>query len=739
MKNADTPSHVRGTTLFVDDLPEPAGCLYAHVCASPTACGALGPIDVAAATGSEGIRAVLTARDIPGANQIGGIFPDETLLAEGHVQFVGEPVALVVGETASQARRAADLVRFEVVEESPVFDPRVAAKNGSFVAPPRTLALGDTNGAWADCAVIVDGTAESGGQEHLYLETQASIAIPLERGRLRIYSSTQSPTAVQGAVARILDVPMNHVEVEVQHLGGAFGGKEDQATPWACLTALAAAKLNRPVKLVLRRHDDMRLTGKRHPYSSDFKIGLDSGGKILAYEATYYQNSGAVADLSSAIMERSLFHATNSYYVPNVRVTGMCCKTNLPPFTAFRGFGGPQAMFVMEAAIQRAADALGVDASEIQRKNLLSENDRFPYGMSVERCHARRSVAAAWDTYSFDRLRQMVSDYNAENHLTKRGVSVMPICFGISFTKTMLNQAGALIHVYTDGSVAVSTGVIEMGQGVNTKIRSVVAKTLGVPVERIIIEHTNTTRVANTSPTAASSGADLNGMAAHLAGVELRERLTRVASRLLDVEPASLRICDGIVCTEGGPTDLDWSSLVSEAYCARTNLTSQAYYATPDLYYDMEKEQGKPFAYHVFGCAITTVTVDVLRGTFDVDAVRIIHDAGTSLNPLIDRGQVDGALLQGIGWMTMEEVIYNDRGELVTSELATYKVPDLHAMPDTVAVHFLEDAENPHAVMYGIGTYFAVMHALRQQRPDKEAVFSAPITHEKVLRFLYDE
>ena len=693
---------------------------------------------------------MLTACDIPGTNQIGGIFPDETLLAEEHVQFVGEPVALVVGETASLARHAADLVRFNVAEEPPVFDPRVAAKNGDFVAPPRTLALGDTNGAWGDCAVIVEGTAESGGQEHLYLETQASMAIPLERGRLRIYSSTQSPTAVQVAVARVLKVPMNHVEVEVQHLGGAFGGKEDQATPWACLAALAAAKLNRPVKLVLRRHDDMRLTGKRHPYSSDFKIGLDSEGKILAYEATYYQNSGAVADLSSAIMERSLFHATNSYYVPNVRITGMCCKTNLPPFTAFRGFGGPQAMFVMEAAIQQAADALGVDAFEIQSKNLLSENDRFPYGMPVERCHAQRSVAAARDTYSFEERRRAVGDYNKENHLTKRGISVMPICFGISFTKTMLNQAGALIHVYTDGSVAVSTGVIEMGQGVNTKIRSIVARTLGVPVERIIIENTNTTRVANTSPTAASSGADLNGMAAHLAGVELRERLKRVAARLLDVEATFLQIRDGVVCTEGGPTRLDWSSLVSEAYCARTNLTSQAYYATPDLHYDMEKEQGKPFAYHVFGCAITTVTVDVLRGTFDVDAVRIIHDAGTSLDPLIDRGQVDGALLQGIGWMTMEEVIYNDRGELVTSALATYKVPDLHATPATVAVHFLEDTENPHAVMqskaigeppfmYGIGTYFAVMHALRQHRPDKNAVFSAPITHEKVLRFLHDE
>nr|MBC8453693.1 molybdopterin-dependent oxidoreductase [PVC group bacterium] len=521
-----------------------------------------------------------------------------------------------------------------------------------------------------------------------------------------------------------------------------------QATPWACIAAIAAYALQRPVKLVLKRHDDMRFTGKRHPYSSDYKIGLDESGKILAYDVTYYQNSGAVADLSPAIMERSLFHSTNTYYVPNVRVTGLCCKTNLPPFTAFRGFGGPQAMFVMEAAIAKAAESAGFDTIDVQQKNLLSDGDQFPYGMCVEKSNAERSFLLCKEKYEYDLLLNGVTEFNSINETQKRGISMMPICFGISFTKTMLNQAGALVHIYTDGSVAVSTGVVEMGQGVNTKIISIAARTFGIPPEKIIIENTNTTRVANTSPTAASSGADLNGMAAQMACKAVLGRLKKVAANSLEVNENTITVKDGDIYCSNTKTDLGWKQLVSEAYCSRTNLTAQAFYATPNLHYDDDKERGTPFAYHVFGAAITEVTVDCIRGTYTIDAVHVVHDAGESLNLLIDKGQTEGALLQGIGWMTIEELIYGASGELTTNSLATYKVPDLHFVPKAVNVEFLKDAANPHAVMqskaigeppfmYGIGSYFAIMNALKAYRPEKPAFYNAPLTPEKALSFLH--
>lgn len=748
MKNFDTPSHARGATLFVDDLPEAADMLFAAVAGSPIARGKLRGVDTSKAEKAKDVVAVFTAKDIPGENQIGGIVQDETLLAEDEVDFVGQPVAFVVAKSLSAACRAASLIETDIEKEEPVFDPREATASGSFVIPPRTLSLGNIDSAWDQCATVVEGRVDSGGQEHLYLETQASLAVPLEKGRIRLFAGTQSPTAVQTMVAGILDKEMNQVEVEVSHLGGAFGGKEDQATPWACIAAIAAYALQRPVKLVLKRHDDMRFTGKRHPYSSDYKIGLDESGKILAYDVTYYQNSGAVADLSPAIMERSLFHSTNTYYVPNVRVTGLCCKTNLPPFTAFRGFGGPQAMFVMEAAIAKAAESAGFDTIDVQQKNLLSDGDQFPYGMCVEKSNAERSFLLCKEKYEYDLLLNGVTEFNSINETQKRGISMMPICFGISFTKTMLNQAGALVHIYTDGSVAVSTGVVEMGQGVNTKIISIAARTFGIPPEKIIIENTNTTRVANTSPTAASSGADLNGMAAQMACKAVLGRLKKVAANSLEVNENTITVKDGDIYCSNTKTDLGWKQLVSEAYCSRTNLTAQAFYATPNLHYDDDKERGTPFAYHVFGAAITEVTVDCIRGTYTIDAVHVVHDAGESLNLLIDKGQTEGALLQGIGWMTIEELIYGASGELTTNSLATYKVPDLHFVPKAVNVEFLKDAANPHAVMqskaigeppfmYGIGSYFAIMNALKAYRPEKPAFYNAPLTPEKALSFLH--
>jgi len=746
MSYPDLLAHIRGTSRYIDDMREPDGLLHAATVTSPVAHANLLSIDATKALLADGVHAVFTASDIPGDNQIGGIIADEALFAIDAVHFIGQPVAMVVAETTHQARVAAQAVALELKELPAIFDPREAAQAGEIIGAERTIEAGDVDAAWADCDVIVEGTASTAGQEHLYLETQAALAIPEEGGRIKLFSSTQAPTAVQRITAQVLDLPMNLVEVEVTRLGGAFGGKEDQATPWAVMAALAAQQLDRPVKLVLDRHEDMCFTGKRHPYSSDFKLGLTSDGVIVAYEVHLWQNAGAAADLSPAILERSLFHATNAYLVPNARIRAASCRTNLPPFTAFRGFGAPQAMFVMEAAIDRASEVTGIPQCDIQANNLLREGDPFPYGMRVERSQAKRSFEEAAERYDLADLRSEITEHNASSALTKRGLATMPVCFGISFTNAMLNQAGALVHIYTDGSVNVSTGAIEMGQGVTAKMRAVAAMILGARRNRIRIESTSTKTVANTSPTAASSGADMNGKATELACRAIHDRLIAVAAEILDAPPHRLAIDDGEVTIDGAASKLEWNELVWTAYTKRVDLSAHAHYATPRIWYDKSTEQGEPFAYHVFGTAILEVTVDCLRGIYTIDRVRMVHDAGRSLDETVDRGQLEGGLVQGLGWMTMEELVF-EGGRNLSDTLSTYKIPDLPSTP-VLEGHFLEDADNPHAVMrskaigeppfmYGIGAYFALLDALRAFRSDRKGVYDAPLTPEKALLFLH--
>jgi xanthine dehydrogenase large subunit len=751
VKQNDIFFHCRGESLFVDDLDAFPGLLHAAVLASPVAHGRIVALDVEAARQRPGVAAVFTAADIPGQNQIGGIIQDEPLLAEGEVHYAGQPVAFVVAATPRQARQALAAIRLQIEELPPVLDPRQAAARGLLIAPPRTFVLGDVERAWPACAHVIAGRVESGGQEHLYLETQAAVAVPGEKDTLRVISATQSPSVVQRIAARVLGLPMSRVAVEVFRLGGAFGGKEDQATPWAVMAAMAARALRRPVKMVLARREDMRCTGKRHPYSSDFRIGLDAAGKILAYEVTFYQNAGAAADLSTSILERTLFHATNSYHIPNVRATGISCRTNLPPFTAFRGFGGPQGMFVIEAAIFQAAEKMGLEPEALQRLNLLADGDEFPYGQKAKNAHARRCFDEAAAAFDLEAARRRVRDYNAANDLSKKGLALMPVCFGISFTSIFLNQAGALVHVYNDGSVAVSTGAVEMGQGVNNKILLVAARTLGVASQRLRMESTCTRRVANTAPTAASTGADLNGKAVELACLEIRSRLLKVAATALSVDSvAALEIRQETVFNKGENTELNWEQLVQAAYMARVDLSAHAHYATPGIHFDRGSEKGEPFAYHVFGTALVEATVDLLRGTAAVDAVRVVHDGGKSIAPLVDRGQAEGAIVQGIGWMTLEDLVYSDKGLLLSDTLSTYKIPDIRTAPAEIDVRFLQDAPNPAAVlnskaigeppfMYGIGAYFALLAALRAARPGRPLPYAAPLTNEKILDWLTKE
>lgn len=750
MKNIDSFTHVRGESLFVDDLMLRQDTLFGLVFDSPKAHGKIKSVDYSKAEALEGVVKIFTYKDVLGENQIGGIIPDEPLWAEDEVHFWGQPIAFIVAESEAIAKKARTLISIDIEELPVITTAKQAKEKQSFINAPRSFKLGDATTEFANCDYVFEGETFSNGQEHLYLETQGCYAVPQENGNIKLTSSTQGPTAVQKTAAKVLGIPMHKIEVDVIRLGGGFGGKEDQATPWAVMTAVAVQHLNRPVKYMLNRHDDLRMTGKRHPYSSFYKIGLTKDLKIKAFEVKFLQNSGAAADLSPAIAERTLFHATNSYFIPNVSTTVYSCKTNLPPNTAFRGFGGPQGMFVIESAIADAAAQIGINRRQIQEANLLAENDEFSYGQIATEVQAQKAWYSAKEKFEFEKLEQEVAQFNQKNELLKKGISLMPIAFGISFTNTPMNHARALIHIYQDGSVGVSTGAVEMGQSVNTKMLQVAQEVLGISPNKVKLETTNTTRVANTSPTAASSTADLNGKAVEMACNSLIERLTKVAAKMLSSEEKNISFQEDFVFVDGEKSSLSWEELIAQAMLQRVALSENAHYATPIIHFDKTKEKGHPFAYHVYGTAITTVTVDCIRGNYEIDSVKIVHDFGKSMNIGIDIGQVEGALAQGIGWMTMEEIAYNKDGRLLSNALSTYKVPDIFSAPKTVDTIPLETEGNPLAIqkskavgepplMYGIGAYFAIQQAVKEFNPNYKLKFHAPFTPEKVLMSLYEK
>ena len=750
MKNIDSYTHVRGESLYVDDVNVRLGTFHAVVFDSPKAHGKIISIDYSEAEALEGVERIFTYKDIPGENQIGGIIPDEPLFAEDEVHFWGMPIALIVAKSELIARQARRLIKIDIEELPVITTAKEAKEKGSFINAPRSFKLGNTEKAFQNCDYIFEGETFSNGQEQLYIEAQGSYAEPLENGSIKITSSTQGPTAVQKTAAKVLGLPMHKIEVDVTRLGGGFGGKEDQATPWAVMAALATYHLNQSVKLILNRHDDLRMTGKRHPYESTYKIGLSKDLKILAYEVEFLQNSGAAADLSPAIAERTLFHATNSYFVQHVKSTVHSCKTNLPPNTAFRGFGGPQGMFVIESAIAKAAFEIGVSARKIQEINLLQENDEFSYGQIATQVEAQNSWDAATSIFNIEALEQEAESFNKNNIAFKKGLALMPITFGISFTNTPMNHARALVHIYLDGSVGISTAAVEMGQGVNTKMLQIAAGVFSIPIEKIKIETTNTTRVANTSPSAASSTADLNGKATLKACNSLLKRLKTVASEDLNVSEENITLKHEFVHVNDKKSNLMWTELISKAMLKRVALTENAHYATPEIHFDKSKEKGHPFAYHVYGTAITIVTVDCMRGTYEFDAVKVIHDYGKSMSEGIDLGQAEGGLVQGIGWMTMEEIAYGNDGRLLSNALSTYKVPDVFSIPKNIEILPLETLGNDMAILkskavgeppliYGIGAYFAIQNAIKAFNPNYKHKFHAPMTPEKVLMSLYEK
>lgn len=760
MNNFDYIKHLRGESLFIDDVPVPQGTLYAYIYGAEYAHGKIISLDTKEAEKCEGVKCILTYKDIPGENQIGGVIKDEELLSSEEFHFEGEPIALVVADTRDNARAASKKIKIEYEKLEVITDAIDAFNKNSLIIPPRIFSNGNIEEGFKNSDIVLEGRVDSGAQEHLYLETQRALSIPMESDKIQIYSSTQNPTAIQRIASRVLGISQNLIEVDVLRLGGGFGGKEDQATLYAVLAALATKKLRKPVLLILDRQDDMRMTGKRHPYTSDYKIGLTKDGKILSYEVTYYQNAGAAADLSPAILDRTLFHAANSYHIPNLKVTGISCKTNLPPNTAFRGFGGPQGMLVIESAIEKASEKLNIPAYIIQEKNLLRKGDSTHYGQKIEDDKLYECWKRLLSKIHIEKSTEEINKFNSDNKLYKRGFALMPICFGISFTNTFMNQASSLVHIYTDGSVIISTAAIEMGQGVNNKIRIAAAKIFSINPDRVRVETTNTMRIANTSPTAASTGADLNGKATELACKEILDRLKNYLSKKQNVNKEQIEIVNEEVFIDGEKSDYNWETLIQSAFSDRVNLSAHSQYATPLIHFDTVINKGMPFAYYSVGAAYIESKIDVVRGIYEIEKVEIVHDFGKTLNQVIDRGQAEGAFMQGLGWLTTEEVIFNSEGKLLTSTLSTYKVPDIYYTPKEINIEFFESNKDDYSspelesknksltgvlgskaigeppFMYAIGAFFSLLQAIKSYNPDIKNEVSSPLTPEKVLMLL---
>ena len=680
--------HVAGEAAYTDDLPAPFGTLYAALGSSPVAHARIKSLDLAAVRAAPGVVDVIVAADIPGVNDVGPIQHDDPILADGVVQFAGQPVFAVLAGSVEAARRAALLARYELdpLPALLTIDDAMAAE--SYVLPPVHVTRGDAAAALARARNRRQGTVRSGGQDHFYLEGQVALAVPKEGGAFHVYVSTQHPGEVQHMVAHALAIDSHAVTVECRRMGGGFGGKETQMSLFACVAAIFARRTGRAVKLRVDRDDDMRATGKRHAFAYRWDVGFDDDGRITALDLTLASRCGFSADLSGPVNDRAVFHADNAYWLPDVAIHSYRCKTNTVSDTAFRGFGGPQGMFAIEAVLDDIARVLGKDPLDVRRANFYGTLDRnvTPFGMTIEDNIIADLVGQLEASSRYRERRAEIARWNAASPVIKRGIALTPVKFGISFTATHYNQAGALLHVYQDGTALLNHGGTEMGQGLFTKVLQVVAQELGLPPERIRVTASDTSKVPNASPTAASAGSDLNGMAARNAARTLRERLAAFAARKFDCDPEVVEFRDGIV--HAGPRTLPFAELARAAYFARVPLSATGFYATPKVHYDRKTLTGRPFFYYAYGAAVSEVAIDTLTGEHRLLAVDILHDVGKSLNPAIDRGQIEGGFLQGWGWLAMEELWWNDKGELKTHAPSTYKIPTSRDWPERARVDF---------------------------------------------------
>jgi xanthine dehydrogenase large subunit len=719
--------HISGEARYVDDLPEPPGTLHAALGVSQCTHGKIVSFDLEPVRRAPGVVAVIAAADIPGANNIGPVLPDEPVFAVEQVEFRGQPLFAVAATSVEAARRAARLARVQYEALPPVLTVEEALAKEQFVVPSVVVTRGNPA---PQSLHRLKGKLRCGGQEHFYLEGQVALAIPGEREEMLVHSSTQHPTEVQHLVAAALGVADARVTVELRRLGGGFGGKETQAALYAVVAALLARATGRPVKLRADRDDDMVSTGKRHDFVHDYQVGFDGAGRIEALDLTMASRCGISADLSAAVNDRAVFHVDNAYYLPNVRITSHRCKTNTVSNTAFRGFGGPQGMFAAEGVIAAIARRLGVDALDVRKRNLYGEAPRnvTHYGMTVRDNVLPELIEDLERRSDYRRRRELVREFNSNGSILKKGLALTPVKFGIAYTTVSMNQAGALVHIYTDGSVHLNHGGTEMGQGLFIKVAQIVAEELGVPLGQVHVTATSTGKVPNTSPTAASSGTDINGEAARAACRVLKERLAPFREKL---------------------PDASFAQIAREAFLARVSLSATGYWRTPEIHFDRERFHGEPFYYFAYGAAVSEVAIDTLTGESRLLRADLLHDAGRSLNPAIDLGQVEGGFIQGMGWLTMEELVWDASGALATHAPSTYKIPVASDCPPVFNAQLWERGENRRDVVYrskavgepplmlALSVFHAIYDAVGSTSRSREPVpLEAPATPENILKAL---
>ncbi|MFN3144828.1 MAG: xanthine dehydrogenase molybdopterin binding subunit [Paracoccaceae bacterium] len=741
--------HVTGRARYVDDIPAPRGTLSLAFGLSDTAHGRIVQLDLDAVRAAPGVVDVFTAADLPHANDVSPAAHDEPLLADGTVHYVGQPIFCVVADSHLAARRAARraVVAIEPLPAILTIEDALAA-DSRFEDGPLTWTKGDVDAALSHAPHNLEGRIEMGGQEHFYLEGQAAFALPQENGDMLVHASSQHPTEIQHKVAEALGLPMHGVRVEVRRMGGGFGGKESQGNALAVACAIAAMRTGRPCRMRYDRDDDMTITGKRHDFRIDYRVGYDDAGRMLAVDFTQYTRCGWAQDLSLAIADRAMLHADSSYHLTDARITSHRLKTNTQSATAYRGFGGPQGMLAMERVVDQIAHALGRDPLEVRRANFYAAEgapgypQTTPYHMAVEDFVLDRIVDELVESSGYHARRAAIAEWNATNPLLKKGIALTPVKFGISFTLTHLNQAGALVHVYQDGSIAMNHGGTEMGQGLFQKVAQVAAQGFGVPVETVRITATDTAKVPNTSATAASSGSDLNGMAVKAACDTIRDRMAAHLASEHQADPASVRFAEGMVHVGG--ESMTFAEAAWRCYTARVSLSATGFYKTPGIEWDRIRGTGRPFFYFAYGAAVTEVVIDTLSGENRILRTDILHDAGASLNPALDIGQVEGGYVQGAGWLTTEELVWDDKGRLRTHAPSTYKIPACSDRPPVFNVALWSQGHNRSDTIYrskavgeppfmlGISAFLALSDAVAACGPAYPAL-DAPATPERVL------
>ncbi len=739
--------HVQGRAIYIDDMREPEGTL--HVAPGYAADGAKGRItrcDLDAVRSYPGVVAVLTAADIPGVNDCSPAMGDDPIFAEGEILFHGQVVFAVVAETHDQARRAVRRAKIEIAEDRAAITVEDALEQGTpDVLPPYEFRRGEPEKRIAAAKMRLSDSFHVGGQEHFYLEGQVAFAMPEEAGGMIVHSSTQHPSEVQHCVAKMLGVADAFVTCECRRMGGGFGGKESQAAQWAALAALGAQVTGRPVKCRLDRDDDMIMTGKRHDMRIDYDAAFDKTGRLTAVDASLLSRCGYSADLSLGVNDRAMFHSDNAYYYPAVSIESRRLRTNTVSNTAFRGFGGPQGMMLAERMMDTIAHRLALDPLDVRKRNFYGpKRDRTPYGMKVTDNIIAEVVAELEKTSDYYARREAIRDFNAKNRILKKGLALTPVKFGISFTLIHLNQAGALVHLYTDGSVHLNHGGTEMGQGLYIKVAQVVAEEFGITPDRVKITATTTGKVPNTSPTAASSGSDLNGMAAKEAASQIKRRLIAFAEREWQVAPDQIRFEKGRVIIANQSMSL--GELAKRAHQARIQLSATGFYATPNITWNRDKVKGKPFFYFAYGASCSEVTIDTLTGEMRVDRVDILHDVGRSLNPAIDMGQIEGGFVQGMGWLTTEELVFDRQGRLRTHAPSTYKIPCASDVPADFRVKLFASPGNPANTIYrskavgepplmlALSVFSAITDAIAALKPGTAPPLEAPATPEAILK-----